>query len=107
MCALRVAVRKSKLSNALYIACCQSLDVACKHSVASILIPSDTKMVAFVQLPLAIIKLPACLTLLTLETYNKCFIASKLLTVADHAAILIPTCPAASARLIIVDVIPI
>jgi len=31
----------------------------------------------------AIIKLPACLTLLTLETYNLCFIASKLLTVAD------------------------
>jgi len=32
----------------------------------------------------AIIKLPSCLTLLTLETYNLCFIASKLLTVADR-----------------------
>jgi len=31
-----------------------------------------------------------CLTLLTLETYHLCFIASKLLTVADQAAILIP-----------------
>jgi len=35
----------------------------------------------------AIIKLPACLRLLTLETYNLCFIASKLLTVADMMAI--------------------
>jgi len=35
----------------------------------------------------AIIKLPACLTLLTLETYNLCIIASKLLTVADMMAV--------------------
>jgi len=38
-------------------------------------------------LQVAIIKLPACLTLLTLETYNLSFIASKLLTVADMMAI--------------------
>jgi len=38
-------------------------------------------------LSVAIIKLPSCLTLLTLETYNLCFIASKLLTVADMMAI--------------------
>jgi len=38
----------------------------------------------------AIIKLPACLTLLTLETYNLFFIASKLLTVADMLAIWFP-----------------
>jgi len=37
--------------------------------------------------PATIIKLPSCLTLLTLETYNLCFIASKLLTVADMMAI--------------------
>jgi len=37
--------------------------------------------------PAAIIKLPECLTLLTLETYNLCFIASKLLTVADMMVI--------------------
>jgi len=52
--------------------------------------------------PSAIIKLPACLTLLTLETYNFCFIASRLLTVADYAGNWIPASPLVTKKYVLV-----
>jgi len=52
---------------------------------------SLTLSVIFLSLRTAIIKWPACWTLLTLETYNLCFIASKLLAVADHHLMLLLT----------------